>query len=128
VPGDHLLGRLVVQNRSFEAAGIDAIQEQILESSRQTGQEDLVALFEAQLADEVQHVRYANAWMKELIQREGPRSVLKLTQAVSLANEGLKAVAGGAAMTYPVAEDIRREAGFTDAEIDAARALTQRPA
>ena len=31
--------------------------------------------------------------------------------------------AGGALTTYPVADDIRREAGFTDAEIDSVRSL-----
>jgi uncharacterized ferritin-like protein (DUF455 family) len=119
---ESLIGRLAVQNRSFEAAGIDAIQSSILESSRKGGKTDLDELFDAQLPDEVQHVRYANVWVKKLMDRQGPRSVLELSRAVSQANEALKMVAGGAAMTYPVADDIRREAGFTEAEIAVARA------
>jgi uncharacterized ferritin-like protein (DUF455 family) len=119
---DSLLGRLAVQNRSFEAAGIDAIQTMILESARKGGATDLDELFDAQLPDEVQHVRYANVWVKKLMQMQGPRAVLDLSRAVSQANEAMRVVAGEAAVMYPVADEIRREAGFTDAEIAAARA------
>jgi uncharacterized ferritin-like protein (DUF455 family) len=119
---DSLVGRLAVQNRSFEAAGIDAIQSTILESARGGGKTDLDELFDAQLPDEVQHVRYANVWVKKLMDRQGPRAILDLSRAVSQANEALKLVAGEGATTYPVADDIRREAGFTEAEIATARA------
>jgi uncharacterized ferritin-like protein (DUF455 family) len=119
---DSLLGRLAIQNRSFEAAGIDAIQSTILESSRKGGKTDLDELFDAQLPDEVQHVRYANVWVKKLMDRQGPRAVMELSRSVSQANEAMKMVAGEGATTYPVADDIRREAGFTEAEIAAARA------
>lgn len=119
---DSLIGRLAVQNRSFEAAGIDAIQNSILESSRKGGKTDLDELFDAQLPDEVQHVRYANVWVKRLMDRQGPRAILDLSRAVTQANEALKVVAGEGATTYPVADDIRREAGFTEAEIAVARA------
>ncbi|MEA2569316.1 MAG: hypothetical protein QOI24_1317 [Acidobacteriota bacterium] len=118
-----LLGRLAVQNRSFEAAGIDAIQNEVAEAARREGRNDLDELFDAQLADEVQHVRYANVWVKKLMQSGGAAAVFELTKAVSLANEALKLVAGDAATMYPVAEDIRREAGFTDDEIEVAKRL-----
>jgi uncharacterized ferritin-like protein (DUF455 family) len=117
-----LVGRLAVQNRSFEAAGIDAINHEV-EASRQSGEADLTALFDAQLADEVQHVRYANVWVKRLMERQGPRAVLDLAQAVSQVTEAFKIVAGPGVTTYPVAEDIRREAGFGDEEIEAAKGL-----
>ncbi|MGH9458183.1 MAG: DUF455 family protein [Thermoanaerobaculia bacterium] len=120
---ESLIGRLAVQNRSFEAAGLDAIQSEIEERSRRNGDEDLVELFDAQLADEVQHVRYANDWIKRLLEKSGPRGVLDLTRAVTQANEALRVVAGDEALTfYPVVDELRREAGFTDDEIDAARA------
>lgn len=118
-----LVGRLAVQNRSFEAAGIDAIRVGI-DDSAAAGDDELAALFDMQLADEVQHVRYANVWVKKLTQMTGPKAVIDLARAVSHATEALKFIAGDAAMTYPVAEDIRREAGFTEAEIEAARQLT----
>jgi uncharacterized ferritin-like protein (DUF455 family) len=119
---DSLVGRLAVQNRSFEAAGIDAINNEV-EASRQAGDEDLTELFDAQLADEVQHVRYANVWVKQLTKREGPRAVLNLVRAVSQVTEAFKIVAGPGVTTYPVAEDIRREAGFGEEEIEAAKRL-----
>lgn len=51
-----LIGRLAVANRSFEASGIDAIQDG-LASSRRKDDAEFTALFDQQLADEVQHVR-----------------------------------------------------------------------
>jgi uncharacterized ferritin-like protein (DUF455 family) len=123
---DSLIGRLAVQNRSFEAAGIDAIQSAIVESSTRAGEKDLAELYEAQLADEVQHVRYANVWVDRLKRKHGGRALLDLARAVSTANRALAAVAGDAATAYPIDEALRREAGFTDQEIEAARALLPR--
>jgi uncharacterized ferritin-like protein (DUF455 family) len=118
-----LLGRLAVQNRSFEAAGIDAIQNEVTEAARREGRTDLDELFDAQLADEVQHVRYANVWVKKLLESGGAAAVFELTRAVSAANRALQIVAGEGATVYPIAEDVRREAGFTEAEIEAAKLL-----
>jgi uncharacterized ferritin-like protein (DUF455 family) len=115
-----LIGRLTVQNRSFEAAGIDAIQQEIV-ASPAPGEEDLAELFDTQLADELQHVRYANVWVKRLQDELGPRSLMHLAQAVAHANEALAVVAGDAILTYPVSEELRREAGFEDAEIAAVK-------
>src|SRR5207237_9751308 len=47
-----LLSRLVVQNRSFEAGGIDAVSFAI-EEARKRGDQELVDLFEMQQADEI---------------------------------------------------------------------------
>ena len=117
-----LASRLAVQNRSFEAAGLDAIQTGIDSSARKDDPE-FVALFEQQLADEMQHVRYANRWIKILMQRGGPRTVFELARDVSQANEALRIVAGDGILLYPVVDELRREAGFTDDEIESARAL-----
>ena len=121
-----LIGRLAVQNRSFEAAGIDAIQQEILARSRSEGETDLAELFDAQLADEVQHVRYANAWIPKLKKDRGPRALLDLAHAVAVADKAIRQVAGDAAAVFPVAEELRREAGFTEEEIEAAKALIAR--
>lgn len=120
---DNLIGRLTVQNRSFEAAGIDAIQNEIAEQARKGGEQDLVDLFDSQLADEVQHVRYANKWIPRLRELGGARSVLDVARATAQATEALKTIAGDALLAYPVAEDIRREAGFDEGEIAAAKDL-----
>jgi uncharacterized ferritin-like protein (DUF455 family) len=115
---DSLIGRLAVQNRGFEAAGLDAIDT---EMERSHGDADLSHLFDLQLADEVQHVRYANVWMKRLVELHGPRAIVLVARAMAQATEALRVIAGDAIVTYPVVEELRREAGFTDAEIEAAR-------
>jgi len=86
---DSLAGRLAVQNRSFEAAGIDAIQDG-LRDARAAGETDMLELLDTQLADEVQHVRYANTWVKRLVEGGGPRAVFEVARAVSQANEALQ--------------------------------------
>ncbi len=114
---ESLLGRLAVQNRSFEAAGIDAIQDGIA----QAAEPDLRELLDAQLADEIQHVRYANHWTAVLAERGGARAAFELARAVGQANQALAIVAGGAMVRYPVDAELRREAGFSDGEIEAVK-------
>ena len=120
-----LAGRLTVQNRSFEAAGIDAIKDGIA-TYGQAHEADFVELFEAQLADEVQHVRYANEWVKRLAAEGGARVAFEIARSVAQADAALKIVAGGALTTYPISDDLRREAGFTDEEIDSVHSLVER--
>ena len=122
---DNLVGRLAVQNRSFEAAGIDAIQIEILERAKGAGEEDLVEFFDAQLADELQHVRYANVWIKRLTETAGPRALMQIARAVHAAQAALKIVAGDALMFYPVDGALRKEAGFDETEIAAARKMVK---
>jgi uncharacterized ferritin-like protein (DUF455 family) len=117
-----LIGRLAVANRSFEAAGIDAISDGI-QQSRRKEDADFESLFDQQLADEVQHVRFANVWIKKITEKEGPRAVMALARAMKQAEDAMKEIVGGEAVYYAVSEDIRREAGFTDDEIKAAREL-----
>ncbi len=119
---DSLAGRLAVQNRSFEAAGIDAIKAGIVEA-RAAGEVDMVELLDTQLADEVQHVRYANTWVRKLTEDGGPKATFDVARAVSQANRALQVVAGEAIVSYPVDEDVRQEAGFNQAEIDAVKAF-----
>jgi len=106
-----LIGRLAVQNRSFEAAGIQAIQDAL----RRTTEADLRELFEAQLADEVQHVRYANRWVTDLVRRE-PRRALDVVRAVAQANEAFRAVAGDALVELTLDDDMKREVGLIETE------------
>ncbi len=117
---DTLAGRLAVQNRGFEASGIDAIEDG-LARFRAEAAEDLVELFDTQLADEIQHVRYANAWIPKLVALAGPSEMMRVARALDQAARAFAAVAGSAIQHYPVAEGVRREAGFTEAEIALAR-------
>ena len=113
---DTLVGRLAVQNRSFEASGIDAISSAINDEASSS---DMKALFDAQLADEVNHVRFANEWIRILSKRE-PRNALLATTALSQAGKGFEQVKGDAAgseVWYLVDKDVRLEAGFLPEEI-----------
>src|SRR5439155_4634521 len=62
-----LVERLAIQNRSFEAGGIDAIAFGI-EAARAAGDFEIAELYEAQLADEVNHVRFGNKWIRKTIE------------------------------------------------------------
>ena len=117
-----LIGRLTVANRSFEAAGIDAIQDGI-DSSKRKSDVEFTSLFDQQLADEMQHVRFANVWVKKIVDREGARALMALARAVAHANAAMKEIVGGDMVFYPVSDELRREAGFTDDEIQTAREL-----
>ncbi len=123
-----LVGRLVVQNRSFEAGGLDAITHGIGEA-RQRGDEELASLFEAQRADEIVHVRFANEAIHATTQRE-PRSVLHIGAALAAASKAFGQVMGPegtAGVHYPADVDGRREAGFTDSEVKLAVRLQEQP-
>lgn len=107
---DSLIGRLAVQNRSFEAAGIQAIGDAI-EAVAAAGERDLTILYDAQLPDEIQHVRYANKWIPELIARDR-RAALDVVRAVNQANAAFRQVAGSALIEMSLSDEIRAEAGF----------------
>ena len=117
-----LIGRLAVANRSFEASGIDAITTGMATDKRKDDVE-FTSLFDQQLADEVQHVRFANVWIKKMTDRDGPRAIMALARAVAHAEEAMREIVGTDIVFYPVSEEVRREAGFSDAEIQAAREL-----
>lgn len=112
---DTLSGRLAVQNRSFEAAGIQAIGEG-LEAVREAGEDDLVALFDAQLADEIQHVRYANRWIEKLVERNG-RVALDVVRGVTQANAAFKLIAGNAIIPMTLDESVMRETGLLERSV-----------
>jgi uncharacterized ferritin-like protein (DUF455 family) len=119
---DNLVGRLAVQNRSFEGAGIDALDVEVARV-REAGEEDLQELFDVQLADEVQHVRYGNEWVHRLVEEGGPLATFQVARAVAQASEALEAVAGNTLLRYKVADGVRREAGFEEDEIEAVRSF-----
>jgi uncharacterized ferritin-like protein (DUF455 family) len=116
---DSLVARLAVQNRTFEAEGIDAIQFGIGEA-RGRGDEDLAQLFEGQFADEIQHVRVANEYIQQTVQLE-PRLALRIAVALSAAHHFWIQVfgeAGSAVGKYSPSAQGRLEAGFAPEEVD----------
>ena len=113
-----LVERLAIQNRSFEAGGIDAIAFGI-EAARAAGDHQVAELYEAQLADEVNHVRFANKWIRKSIEKD-PRTLLKIGKALtdtSIAFAEVMGTEGTEGVTYPIDEAGRLDAGFTPEEI-----------
>lgn len=118
INADTLVGRLTIQNRTFEAGGIDAVSSTV-EVTRAAGEEALAEFFNSQLTDEIQHVRFANDWIKEKIKRE-PRSVLDMGRAMTNAAVAFGQVMGTEGtegVGYAVDRQARREAGFTEKEV-----------
>ena len=122
-----IVGRLAVQNRTFEADGLDAVTHAI-DEARAEGDHELAAMYDAQQADEIVHIRFANDWIKRLVARN-PADLLAIGRAVSLAARGFKQVfqpGGGTRVSkYGVAEELRAQAGFTSDEIAAARMMNE---
>ena len=127
---DTLPARLAVQNRTFEAGSLDGLSS-ASKTWRDAGDERTADMIETILVDEIQHVRFANTWLRHLV-KENPRVLLKVASAVrqaefmiealsprpgNLSLEGVDLSKVDRAIT-PNADD-RRAAGFTDEEIAA---------
>lgn len=115
---EDLVGRLAVQNRTFETGGIDAVQIGINDASAQ-GDLEQAALFDAQLADEITHVRFANEYLSSVSARD-PASIMRVGRALNYASVAFLQVMGQyaiEAVTYPVDQRGRLDAGFSAAEV-----------
>lgn len=77
---DNLPGRLATQNRTFEAGAMDVVGG-LIRNVRTAGDEETAYVLEGILADEVQHVRFANRWIKTMASQD-PRTLMKVAQAV----------------------------------------------
>ncbi|HSB24943.1 MAG TPA: DUF455 family protein [Burkholderiaceae bacterium] len=126
---DSLVARLALQNRTFEGGEIDLLRE-LVETWRKVGDDETADILAGILADEIQHVRFANQWLKRMA-REQPRTLLKVAQAVrqlqaitaAMAPEEGEVNAAGVPLTgytrvevFANVED-RRLAEFTEEEI-----------
>ena len=121
-----LAGRLAVQNRTFEAEGIDAIGFGI-DEARSLGDDELADFFDAQFADEIMHVRCANEFLQEMVAKE-PRLALKVGSALTEATRAFSKVFGneGTAVTkYTISEQGRLEAGFRPEEVAVSNRLAE---
>ncbi len=115
---DDLGGRLAVQNRSFEAEGVDAVEPEIA-AARSRGDHGLADLFDAQLADEICHVRFANEYISRTTARD-PASVMRIGRALNYSSIAFLQVMGREgidAADYSVNEAGRLEAGFSPDEV-----------
>jgi uncharacterized ferritin-like protein (DUF455 family) len=77
---DTLVARLALQNRTFEGGEIDLLRE-LAGMWRAAGDEQTAELLSSILVDEIQHVRFANQWLKRLA-REEPRTLLTIARAI----------------------------------------------
>jgi uncharacterized ferritin-like protein (DUF455 family) len=113
-----LIGRLAVQNRTFEADGLDAATHGI-EVARAQGDSEMVQALDAQSADEVFHIRFANQWIRAQV-KASPRTALQMASALTRGSKAFQQVfaGGGTKVTkYGVAEGARLEAGFDAGEV-----------
>jgi uncharacterized ferritin-like protein (DUF455 family) len=121
--------RLAVQNKSFEAGGIDALATAVKEAA-QDGDHEMLRLFEYQEADEITHVRFANEHLRSSI-AANPRVALDVARALTEAAQAFAEVFGAAAnqIRYEVSAESRLEAGFLPDEIRmASEALAKKKA
>jgi uncharacterized ferritin-like protein (DUF455 family) len=126
---DTLWGRIALQNRTFEGGEIDLLR-QLVKMWADAGDHITAGLLEGILADELQHVRYANNWLQRM-GRENPVVLLQVASAVNYARKVTKAYEPAPGQTNAVGVDLtgfehvgvltniedRRLAGFTEHEI-----------
>jgi hypothetical protein len=127
---DSLAARLALQNRTFEAGELDLLG-QLPAKWREVGDDATAEVLESILADEITHVRFANQWLKRMVQ-EDRRILLKIAMAVRFLSAVTAAVAPkegelgpngqplvkGKEKLAPVNIEDRKHAEFSDAEID----------
>jgi len=127
---DSIWARMALQNRTFEGGEIDLLR-QLTKMWTEAGDETTAELLEGILADEIQHVRFANEWFKRIAQQD-PSVLLKLASAINFLRRVTQALAPEAGETNAVGVNLtgfehfevlaniedRRRAGFTEAEIE----------
>lgn len=123
---DTIAARLAIQNRTFEAGQMDLLGG-LRNAWRDAGDAETAELLESILADEVNHVRFANRWIRGLAADDG-RVLLKVAMAIRFLAEanaaGLSAAPAGRGETAAANHagmgtnvDDRRNAEFSDDEI-----------
>ena len=123
---DTLIGRLAVQNRSFEADGLDAASHALREA-RDAGDDELAEMYEMQTADEVLHIRFANEYIREQIKLD-PRNALCMATALTRGSAAFKQIfanGGTDVSKYGVAAEARLEAGFASGEVEVAVQMSE---
>jgi uncharacterized ferritin-like protein (DUF455 family) len=126
---DSIWARMAIQNRTFEGGEIDLLRR-LVRMWDEAGDAVTAELLEGILADEIQHVRFCNAWFKRMA-KEDPGVLWKLASAVNFVRSVTQAFqpapgevnAAGVDLTgFEHVEvlanvDDRRLAGFSEAEI-----------
>src|SRR5690242_9283361 len=76
-----LVARLTIQNRTFESGSMDSMHKAI-KVWNDAGDPRTAEITDAILADEVQHVRYANQWLHRFA-RDDPTVVLQIASTMA---------------------------------------------
>jgi uncharacterized ferritin-like protein (DUF455 family) len=128
---DNLVGRITIQNRTLEAGAMDVIGALSM-NFRKLGDERTADTLDAINVDEVQHVRFANRWIKKLAE-SNPRVLMQMAAAIRFVTdanakfqikEGGEVNAVGAMLASPekrspaVNVELRQAAEFSDEEIN----------
>jgi uncharacterized ferritin-like protein (DUF455 family) len=127
---DNLIGRITIQNRTLEAGAMDVIGA-LSVNFRKLGDDRTADMLDAINVDEIQHVRFANRWIKKLAQSD-PRVLMKMAAAIRFLTDanakfqikdGGEINAVGAQLASPenripaVNVDLRQAAEFSEGEI-----------
>ena len=102
---DDLAGRLASQNRTFEAGAMDVLGGNL--EGWEKSDSATAEVLDGILADEIQHVRFANRWIKKMAEAD-PRVLMKVAMAVrfvSHVNLSLQPNAGEVNAAGKVIED-----------------------
>jgi uncharacterized ferritin-like protein (DUF455 family) len=113
---DSLPARLAVQLRTFEAGSLD-VENVAPAMLRDMGQDPLADIIEAIEADEIQHVRFGNDWVKRLTAAD-PRAVLRVAAAMAWLQKVVNATGDDALKEIVTIGSARQLAGFSQGEVD----------
>lgn len=97
---DNIAGRLATQNRTLEAGSMDVVGA-LIKAFEEVGDTRSAEMLDTILADEVQHVRFANRWIKRLAQSDR-RVLMQVARAVKLLADANQAVLWKAGTTNAV--------------------------
>lgn len=120
---DSLPARLAVQHRTFEAGSLD-MEAAAIPPMQEMGQDAAAEVTDAVEADEIQHVRFANEWLRRMTDAD-PRAVLKIAAAMDWLRKVVEATELDALKDIPTSDHARQLAGFTRAEVGEVARLHQ---
>jgi uncharacterized ferritin-like protein (DUF455 family) len=86
-----LPARLAIQNRALEGGEMDLLR-QLMTTWAELGEHETAEVMEVILADEIQHVRFANRWLKHFGQKS-PRTFLEVIGAMQYLKKVTEAIA-----------------------------------
>jgi hypothetical protein len=125
---DSLPARLAIQNRAFEGGSLDSFRKGV-SMWTQAGDMRTAEMIDTILADEIQHVRTATRWLKQMV-ADNPRVLMKVASAMAALKQVVGALsprpgevsANGLPLIhhdsgFRVSQDDRKLAGFSEDEV-----------